>query len=251
MSYSPHSKRARKIPRHVAIIMDGNGRWAQNRMMPRVAGHKAGARATRRIVRTARQRGIDYLTLFAFSSENWQRPDSEVGLLMDLFQHTLKRELDELRQNNVRLRFIGDRSRFPRGLRREMEEAEALTEDSEGLNLTIAAGYGGRWDIVNATRHLVAEACAGRLSPDQVTGERIGDFLSLAQLPDPDLFVRTGGECRISNFLLWNLAYTELYFTERLWPDFDADALDAALAWFRRRQRRFGRVPGQSNITEE
>lgn len=248
MSDSHDSKRARKLPRHVAIIMDGNGRWAQNRMLPRAAGHRAGARATRRIVRTARRRGIGYLTLFAFSSENWQRPDSEVALLMDLFRHTLKRELDELRQNNVRLRFIGDHARFPSGLRREMEEAEALTEDGSDLNLIIAAGYGGRWDILNATRELVTQAHAGRLSPDKVTCERFERCLSLAQVPDPDLFVRTGGECRISNFLLWNLAYTELYFTERLWPDFDAAAFDAALAWFGRRQRRFGRVPGPSDI---
>jgi len=233
-------------PQHVAVIMDGNGRWAQRRMLPRAAGHRAGVRATRRVVRMARERGIDYLTLFAFSSENWQRPDTEVGLLMDLFLQTLRRELDELRDNDVCIRFIGDHSRFPSGLRHQMEDAEALTEDSTGLNLIIAVGYGGRWDIVNAARSLVAQAQAGQLSAEDVTGERLERCLSLAQVPDPDLFVRTGGECRISNFLLWNLAYTELYFTERLWPDFDGEALDAALAWFARRQRRFGRVPGQS-----
>lgn len=232
-----------KLPRHLAVIMDGNGRWAQNRHRPRAAGHRAGVKATKRIVRLSRERGIPYLTLFAFSSENWYRPESEVGLLMDLFLQTLRREVRELCANNVRIRFIGDHERFPRGLRREMEDAETLTEDCDGLNLTIAVGYGGRWDIAEAAREVLRQVQAGRLSPDELTEERIARSLSLAHAPDPDLFVRTGGECRISNFLLWNLAYTELYFTESLWPDFDDAALDEALTWFASRQRRFGRVP--------
>lgn len=247
MSDSAGAVRDGKTPRHLAVIMDGNGRWAQNRRRPRAAGHRAGVKATKRIVRLTRERGIPYLTLFAFSSENWYRPEAEVGLLMDLFLQTLRREVKDLRSNDVRIRFIGEHQRFPASLRREMDEAEALTEDCEGLNLTVAVGYGGRWDLVNAMRELLRQVKSGRLSPKQVSEEHLTRSLSLSYAPDPDLFVRTGGECRISNFLLWNLAYTELYFTEALWPDFDAAALDAALAWFASRQRRFGRVPGQAD----
>ncbi|HKJ10558.1 MAG TPA: isoprenyl transferase [Gammaproteobacteria bacterium] len=233
------------VPRHVAIIMDGNGRWAKRRLLPRVAGHREGVKAVRRVVEACSSTGIEALTLFAFSSENWRRPRAEVGLLMDLFINTLQRQVEKLHRNAVRLQFIGDRSAFSEKLRRLMDSSEALTADNSGLVLTIAANYGGRWDITQAARHLAAEAAAGRLDPDAITPDVLSRHLSLAQLPEPDLFIRTGGEQRVSNFLLWQLAYTELYFTDTLWPDFDRVCLGQALESFAGRQRRFGRTGDQ------
>lgn len=237
----PHHSSA-SVPRHVAIIMDGNGRWAQQRRLPRAAGHRAGVKATRRIVREAARRGVEVLSLFAFSSENWYRPASEVGLLMDLFLRTLQREVEDLRRHDIRIRFVGDHDAFPVGLREQMERAESITAGNSGLDLVVAVGYGGRWDMAQAARALARDVEDGRLQAADVDAERLGARLSLARLPDPDLFVRTGGEYRISNFLLWNLAYTELYFTDVLWPDFDEAELELAINWFAGRERRFGRV---------
>jgi undecaprenyl diphosphate synthase len=242
---SPPESAQRAVPRHVAIIMDGNGRWATRRGLPRQAGHRAGVKAARSIVQTAARRGIDVLTLFAFSSENWKRPPREVRFLMSLFTEALQREIAELHRNNVRLSFIGDRSALASALTRQMEEGEALTHDNPGLRLVIAVAYGGRWDLVQAARRLAEEACAGRIEPGAIDEARLGSELAVAALPDPDLFIRTGGEMRISNFLLWNLAYTELYFSPLLWPDFDAAALDAALDFYAGRERRFGRTTAE------
>ncbi|WP_297529009.1 polyprenyl diphosphate synthase [Thiohalobacter sp.] len=227
-------------PRHIAIIMDGNGRWARARGLPRPAGHREGVKAVRRVVEACRQNGIEALTLFAFSSENWRRPRTEVKLLMDLFISTLKREVRDLHANGVRVRFIGDRTAFSPRLQQLMDETEALTGGNEGLTLAIAANYGGRWDLARAARRLAEQVAAGALDPAGIDPDRLGREVSLADLPEPDLFIRTGGEQRISNFLLWQLAYTELYFTDILWPDFDQDRLAEALAWFAGRQRRFG-----------
>lgn len=233
------------LPRHVAIIMDGNGRWAKQRQLPRIAGHRAGVEAVRSIVRACAQKGVAVLTLFAFSSENWRRPKNEVGLLMELFMTALKQEANKLHEAGVRLRVIGDRSAFPAKLQQHIAEAESLTAANPGLQLVIAANYGGRWDIARAARSLAEEVAAGRLLPEQVTAGAIQERVCLHDLPVPDLFIRTGGEQRISNFLLWQLAYTELYFTDCLWPDFDALQFEAALASFTRRQRRFGRTGEQ------
>ncbi|MBA1148136.1 di-trans,poly-cis-decaprenylcistransferase [Ectothiorhodospiraceae bacterium WFHF3C12] len=229
-----------RIPRHVAIIMDGNGRWAQARGQARHQGHRAGLDAVKAVVEQCGRRGVGALTLFAFSSENWQRPRAEVRMLMELFMRTLDTEAHRLSENNVRLRVIGDRAQFSDRLQERLAEAERLTADKDGLHLTIAASYGGRWDILQAARRAAEEAMAGRLDPASLTESDLAGYLSLAELPEPDLFIRTGGEKRISNFLLWQLAYTELYFTETLWPDFRAGELDRALADFARRQRRFG-----------
>jgi len=230
----------RDLPRHVAIIMDGNGRWARRRHLPRIAGHRQGLEAVRRVVRACAARGVEVLTLFAFSSENWRRPPQEVGLLMELFLGALQREGRRLRENGVRLRVVGDRSAFPERLRRAIEEAEALCAEGARLTLVIAANYGGRWDIVQAARALARRAAAGELDPEAIGPGELERHLALAGLPEPDLFIRTGGEQRISNFLLWQLAYTELYFTDTLWPDFDEAAFEAALASYAGRQRRFG-----------
>ncbi len=234
------------LPRHVAIIMDGNGRWAAARKLPRHAGHKAGISALRACVQACTTRGIGALTVFAFSSENWGRPAEEVSLLMGLFVDALDQEVDELHANGVRLRFIGDRQRLSVRLQSYLASAEARTAANERLSLNIAMSYGGRWDITGAVRQLAAQCAAGGLRAADITEEQVAQALALADLPDPDLFVRTGGERRISNFLLWNLAYTELYFTDCLWPDFDAAALDEALAFFEARERRFGRTPDQA-----
>ncbi|WJW76578.1 isoprenyl transferase [Thiohalobacter sp. IOR34] len=239
------SRLLQERPQHIAIIMDGNGRWARRRGLPRPAGHREGVKAVRGIVEACRNQGIGALTLFAFSSENWRRPRTEVRLLMDLFINTLKREVRDLHANNVQVSFIGDRSAFSDKLRRLMDESESLTADNDGLRLAIAVNYGGRWDIVEAARRLAAEARDGDLDPSEIDEENFSACLSLAQLPEPDLFIRTGGEQRISNFLLWQLAYTELYFTETLWPDFDAQCLSEALEWFAGRQRRFGHTGEQ------
>lgn len=230
------------LPQHVAIVMDGNGRWARQRGRPRHMGHQAGARAAREVVFTCSEMGIEVLTLFAFSSENWNRPAGEIRRLMELFRRAVKQAVPRLHENAVRIRFLGNREPFPTDLRERMRETEALTADNGGLQLNIAAGFGGRWDIVNATRHLAAEVQAGRLHPDQIDEERFSGALSLAGIGDPDLFIRTGGERRISNFFLWDLAYTELYFSERLWPDFGADAFKEAVADFAERERRYGGI---------
>jgi len=233
------------VPRHIAIVMDGNGRWAERRGMPRTAGHRAGTKAARAAVEQCARRGVGALTLFAFSSENWSRPAEEVGVLMQLFVEALQRQVRELEENGVRLRFIGERARLSDKLRGAMRSAEERTAGNTRLELFVAVSYGGRWDIVEAARRLAAEACAGELDPAAIGEDDLASRLALAGVPDPDLFIRTGGEHRISNFLLWNLAYTELYFTDTLWPDFDSVALDAAIDQFARRERRFGMTSGQ------
>jgi len=234
------------LPRHVAIVMDGNGRWAAARGSPRVAGHKAGLDPVRMCIRECTQRGIEALTLFAFSSENWRRPRDEVGSLMSLFLEALDREVAELHANRVRMRFIGDRQALSVRLQSRIGEAEALTGANEGLRLQVAVSYGGRWDLLQACRKLAGECSQGALRPTDITEERLSAALELAGLPEPDLFIRTGGERRISNFLLWDLAYTELYFCDRLWPEFDSGELEAALAFFAARERRFGLTAAQS-----
>jgi undecaprenyl diphosphate synthase len=240
MSEIPIAALNSRVPRHLAIIMDGNGRWAKQRYLPRPAGHQAGLNAVRKTVERCMAEGIEVLTLFAFSSENWRRPAQEVTLLMELFIASLERETRKMHENGVRLRIIGERGAFAPVLQEKIREAEALTASNQGFNLVIAANYGGRWDIAEAARQLAAEVERGALRAAEITNELIASRLSLADLPEPDLFIRTGGEQRISNFLLWQLAYTELYFTPMLWPDFDEEALAAALDSFANRQRRFG-----------
>ncbi len=237
--------KAESHPRHIAIIMDGNGRWARARMLPRAIGHREGVKSVRRVVEGCIDRGIEALTLFAFSSENWRRPSEEVSLIMDLFVSTLKKEVDALDRNNVRLRFIGERSAFSENLLRLISESEQQTAGNDGLELVIAANYGGQWDITQACRVLAQRVADGALAVGDITSAAIAGALSVPDLPMPDLFIRTGGERRISNFLLWQLAYTELYFTDLLWPEFDAGELDMALLWYANRQRRFGRTGEQ------
>ena len=232
-------------PRHIAIIMDGNGRWAQKRMMPRIMGHHAGVKAVRRIVEYCAQEKIEVLSLFAFSSENWRRPKEEVSLLMDLFMSTLQSEVDKLDRNNIRLRIIGDKRAFSQALQDKIRSAEAQTAGNTGLTLVIAANYGGRWDITQATQAIARAVSEGTLSPDAITEQTINDHLQTADLPEPDLFIRSGGEERVSNFLLWQLAYTEFYFTPALWPEFDQSLLQAAIDSFKKRQRRFGHTGEQ------
>ena len=228
---------AAAMPSHVAVIMDGNGRWAKKRFLPRVAGHVKGVELVREMVRACLERGIQYLTLFAFSSENWRRPQEEVSLLMQLFVKALEQEVEKLDRNGVRLRVVGDLSRFEPRLQALIREAEATTQNNTRLDLTIAANYGGRWDIMQAMNRLLADRAPGQ---EAIEEGDLDPYLSMNYAPEPDLFIRTGGEQRISNFLLWQLAYTELYFTDRLWPDFDVDDLEAACAAFASRQRRFG-----------
>jgi undecaprenyl diphosphate synthase len=242
---SPQDDTAAGVPRHIAIVMDGNGRWAERRGMPRTAGHRAGTKAARMAVEQCVRRGVGALTLFAFSSENWSRPAEEVGVLMQLFIEALQRQVRELEENGVRLRFIGERARLSRKLQEAMHAAEGRTAGNDRLDLFVAVSYGGRWDILQAARTLAEEARAGRLDPAAIGEDDLASRMALARVPDPDLFIRTGGEHRISNFLLWNLAYTELYFTDTLWPDFDAAALDAAIEHFAQRERRFGMISGQ------
>ncbi|HZO03500.1 MAG TPA: polyprenyl diphosphate synthase [Burkholderiales bacterium] len=229
------------LPRHVAIIMDGNGRWARRRRLPRIAGHRRGAEAVRAAIRACGERGIEYLTLFAFSSENWRRPAEEVALLMKLFKNALEREVDELHANGIRLKVIGDTRRFDPKIQQLIERGESLTAGNRRLTLTIAANYGGRWDILQAINRFVRE----HPQANEIREELVSPYLAMSYAPEPDLFIRTGGEQRISNFLLWQLAYTELYFTETLWPDFNAAALDEAIASYRSRERRFGRTSEQ------
>lgn len=233
------------IPGHVAVIMDGNGRWARKRAMPRHLGHRSGVGAVRNIVETAGKKGINYLTLFAFSSENWNRPREEVSKLMGLFVEALQREVDELHRNEVRLTFIGAREMLQPKLLEMISAAEQQTANNTGLQLQVAVAYGGRWDIVNATRTLAARVEHGEISVDAIDDEAIADELALAGLPDPDLLIRTGGEQRISNFLLWNLAYAELWFCDTLWPDFDEQDFDKALTFYAQRERRYGHTGDQ------
>ncbi|HET7651020.1 MAG TPA: polyprenyl diphosphate synthase [Gammaproteobacteria bacterium] len=229
-----------RLPVHIAIIMDGNGRWAKRRHLPRGAGHKAGLTAARRTIERCGELRIKALTLFAFSSENWRRPDAEVGGLMELFMTALQTEVEKLHRNQVKVRFIGDLGVFSPALREAMLHTHQLTDTNAGMQLNIAVGYGGRWDIVQAARLLAEQVANGKREVSEIDEQLLGSALALGGCPDPDLFIRTGGEHRISNFLLWNLAYTELYFTELLWPDFDAEALDSAIEWFAGRERRFG-----------
>ena len=248
MSVVLHKREAKPgvgLPRHVAVIMDGNGRWAKRRALPRHAGHRAGVKAARKMVETCGNRGIDILTLFAFSSENWLRPENEVGMLMSLFVEALQRELDDLHRNNVKLTIIGERSALKAKLQDQIAHAERVTRNNNGLNLVVAVSYGGRWDVVQAARELARDAAAGRIDPDEIDERLFERQLALKHLPDPDLFIRTGGERRISNFLLWNLSYTELYFSDVLWPDFTTKHLDEALTYFFGRKRRYGRTAEQ------
>ena len=230
------------IPQHIAIIMDGNGRWAKQRFMPRVAGHQRGVEALREVIKASRDLGVGYLTVFAFSSENWRRPADEVSFLMSLFLKMLEREISKLHHNNIRLRIIGDRSRFGEKLRQTMLAAEQLTADNSSLTLTIAANYGGRWDVMQATKNMLKDHPEIAQSFSE---EDLQPYLSMSGIPEPDLFVRTGGEQRISNFMLWQLAYTELYFTNILWPAFGRKELEDAIASYQQRERRFGRTSEQ------
>jgi len=230
-----------QVPQHVAIIMDGNGRWAKKRLMPRVAGHAKGVERVRDMVQACIERGVGYLTLFAFSSENWRRPQDEVNRLMELFVMALEREVGKMHQNGVCLKVVGDLSRFDTRLQELIAQGEATTAGNTRLTLTVCANYGGRWDILNAFNLWLKEHPGSR----ELSEDALAKYLSLPYAPEPDLFIRTGGEKRISNFLLWQLAYTELYFTDTLWPDVDANALDTAIASFAKRERRFGRTSEQ------
>jgi undecaprenyl diphosphate synthase len=235
------------VPRHIAIIMDGNGRWATRRFLPRVAGHVKGLDAVRNMVEACVVRGVEFLTVFAFSSENWRRPPDEVSFLMKLFMTTLEREVSKLHANGIRLKVVGDLSRFDQKLQKMIVGAERKTDANTRLTLTICANYGGRWDIMQAIGKMLA------LNPATTSfdEEQLAQHLSMAYAPEPDLFIRTGGEKRISNFLLWQLAYTELYFTDAFWPDFDATALDTAIASYQKRERRFGRTSEQLVTPQE
>lgn len=239
-----------KLPRHIAIVMDGNGRWAKRRFLPRMAGHREGFKTVRRVVEKCGELGVEVLTLFAFSSENWSRPSSEVNGLMNLFLSALESEIEKLHQNNVQLRFVGDVTRFSSELCASIAKAQQLTAQNNGLKLVIAVNYGGRWDIVQAARELAKAIEAGQLAINDINQESFASYLNLSDLPEPDLFIRTSGEQRISNFLLWQLAYTELYFTSILWPDFDEQTLQDALNFYASRERRYGNTSEQlcSNI---
>ncbi|MGG7055595.1 polyprenyl diphosphate synthase [Nitrosomonas sp. ANs5] len=246
MSETPSSTRdipeIGAMPKHVAIIMDGNGRWAKQRYLPRTAGHRQGVEAVRGIIRACIEREIKYLTIFAFSSENWRRPEEEVKLLMQLFLVALEREVAKLHENGIRFKVIGDISKFDAKIIDCIRQGEALTANNARLHFTVAANYGGRWDIMQAVKKMIAQD--SRLA-DSFNELDLSRYLAMGNAPEPDLFIRTGGECRISNFLLWQLAYTELYFTETLWPDFDAASLDQAIASYQQRERRFGRTSEQ------
>jgi len=232
-------------PRHVAIIMDGNGRWAQKRGLPRVAGHKAGVETVRSVIQVCVEKGIEVVTLFAFSSENWRRPKKEVSLLMGLFLAALQREVKKLHKNDVQLKIVGDVTAFDNKIQEQILKAETLTKDNKTLVLNIAANYGGQWDIAQSVKKLALKVEAGELTADDINSDLIEQNLSMSDLPEPDLFIRTGGEQRISNFLIWQLAYSELYFTDTLWPDFNRDAFEEALTSFAGRQRRFGHTGDQ------
>jgi undecaprenyl diphosphate synthase len=241
----PVTERAGSVPQHVAIIMDGNGRWAKLRGSPRTVGHRAGVKSVRGVVDECLRRGIKTLTIFAFSSENWRRPRTEVTVLIELFMVVLRSEVRRMNDNGVRLRVIGERSAFSDKLQQRIAEAEQLTATNTALTLQVAANYGGRWDITQALRRLLTEVQAGRLIPDLIDETTLAAYLSFPDVSDPDLFIRTGGEQRLSNFVLWQSAYAELYFTDILWPDFDEVAFGAAVDDFAQRQRRFGHTGEQ------
>jgi len=232
------------VPAHVAIIMDGNGRWAKGRGMPRIAGHRQGVEVVREMVKTCGAIGVEHLTLFAFSSENWRRPKTEVKLLLELLRSALENEVKKLHRNDVCLKVIGDLTPFPEKMQQLIVEAEALTANNSSLRLQVAINYGGRWDMMQASRKLAEAVASGELKPQDVDESVVESYLSTAGLPEPDLFIRTGGETRISNFLLWQIAYSELYFTKTLWPDFDSGELQQAIDSFANRERRFGRTEG-------
>jgi len=240
-----------QVPQHIAIIMDGNGRWAKNRHQPRFMGHRAGVKSVENIVKHCAEIGVNVLSLFAFSSENWKRPTKEVSLLMELFALSLKQQAKRLHKNNIRLKIIGDISKFSTSLQKQITQAQQLTKNNTGLTINIAANYGGHWDIAQSVRQLAEKVKTGELEPDAITEQMISSGLTTADLPEPDLFIRTGGEQRVSNFMLWQLAYTEFFFTDTLWPDFNNEELDSAITSFFQRERRFGKtseqIKGDSN----
>jgi undecaprenyl diphosphate synthase len=236
-------------PNHIAIIMDGNGRWAKNKTLPRVAGHRAGVKTLRKLIEHAVKINLNTLTAYAFSQENWQRPEKEVNLLMELFMTALQSEVKDLHENNVCLKFIGDRKAFSNKLQETIIQSELLTSSNTGLKLNIAANYSGRWDITQATESIAKDIASGNLKVEDVNESLINDRLCLSDNLEPDLFIRTGGEQRISNYFLWQLAYTELYFTDTFWPDFSSAELDKAINWFINRQRRFGKTSEQLEET--
>ncbi|PHS70943.1 MAG: di-trans,poly-cis-decaprenylcistransferase [Methylophaga sp.] len=240
MTEDPHP-----IPQHIAIIMDGNGRWAKQRYQPRFMGHRAGVKSVEAIVQHCVKIGVSALSLFAFSSENWRRPSKEVTLLMELFSLALKQQVKRLHKHNIRLHIIGDTSKFSDNLQKQIAYAEQLTKDNTGLIVNVAANYGGRWDITRSVQQLAEKVKSGEIEPEDITEQNIAAGLSTASLTEPDLFIRTGGEQRVSNFLLWQLAYTEFYFTDTLWPDFDSKELDNAISSFCQRERRFGKTSEQ------
>ncbi|MGW8246979.1 MAG: isoprenyl transferase [Acidiferrobacterales bacterium] len=252
MSKSPtqslQENRGDVLPEHIAIIMDGNGRWARRRGLPRVAGHRKGVETVRTIIQACAKRNIPWLTIFAFSSENWRRPKKEVELLMDLFIQALDKEIQELHQNNIQFRIIGDISPMSQSIKDRVAKSEEITRDNSGLTLSVALNYGGRWDITEASRQLVQDILDGKKDIESINEEAISGYLSTGGIPDPDLFIRTGGEKRISNFLLWQLAYTELYFTDAYWPDFNETELQKALDSYSQRQRRYGQTGEQVGI---
>jgi undecaprenyl diphosphate synthase len=239
------TEESHQIPQHVAIIMDGNGRWAKKKHQPRFMGHRAGVQAVETIVRHCVVRGVSVLSLFAFSSENWRRPTKEVSLLMELFALVLKQQTKRLNNNNIRLRIIGDITQFTSSLQKQILAAQTVTQHNTGLTINVAANYGGRWDITQSVKKIAHKVKAGLINPDDIIESDITSGLTTTPLPEPDLFIRTGGEQRVSNFLLWQMAYTEFYFTDTLWPDFDEQSLDEAISSFEKRERRFGRTSDQ------
>lgn len=237
-------------PQHIVVVMDGNGRWAKKRLLPRTAGHHAGVKSTRKVVEECVKEQIQALTIFAFSSENWKRPEQEVSSLMELFVSTLQTEVESLHKQNVRVRFIGECSAFSEKLQQKINAAKELTINNTGLQLNIAVNYGGRWDVAEACKTIATKIQSGELQLDDINAELVNEYISLRELPEPDLFIRTGGEKRISNFLIWQLAYTELYFTDVLWPDFKSEDFADALNWYAARQRRFGQTGEQIDKTQ-
>ena len=238
------------IPGHVAIIMDGNGRWAQKRGLPRIAGHRRGVENVREIINACTSKNIDYLTLFAFSSENWRRPEREVTLLLDLFLNALEKEIRKLHKNNIKFRVIGEIEPFGKKIVERIKGAEELTQNNSKLTVTVAANYGGRWDIAQACATVAHKVKSGEIDPDSIGPETLEPYLSMYEIPEPDLFIRSGGEQRISNFLLWQIAYSELYFTETLWPEFGRTEFDSALESYSQRQRRFGLTGEQAEAVK-
>lgn len=236
------------VPQHIAIIMDGNGRWARNRFMPRVAGHRQGVETVRGVIKACIERNVSYLTVFAFSSENWRRPSDEISFLIQLFANALEQEVTKLHENGICFKVIGDLSKFDSGIVQAIQKGEQLTAQNTRLVFTVAANYGGRWDIMQAFRKMMIQSNELSLKSLNFEEEKLSQYLALSYAPEPDLFIRTGGECRISNFLLWQLAYTELYFTDTLWPDFNEHELDRAIQSYQKRERRFGRTSEQLQV---